>query len=167
MKQDGQQGLREIQSKIKPGRSFPSSELPRAELSTRQRISASRRTTMIDDVNSTRPSSHEFERSARHERSLFIAAFLRAAARGIERSCHALVRCCLRMISEYLVWRGMRALEQLDDHMLADVGVPRGGIEHIVRNGRPARSPRTVGFYPRPKPRLLAQAGNPATKIAG
>ena len=122
---------------------------------------------MIDDIHSTRPWSYEFESIAKRACNLFFAEFVRAAARGIARPYRALVRGCFRMISEYLMWRGMRALRKLDDQLLADVGVSRGGIEHVVRNGRHGRSLRTTGFYPRPKPHLPAQTGNPAAKIAG
>lgn len=37
------------------------------------------------------------------------------------------------------VWRGERRLLLADDAMLKDIGVSRGGIERVVRHGRPPR----------------------------
>jgi hypothetical protein len=36
-------------------------------------------------------------------------------------------------------WYAIRALQCLDDRMLADLGVSRGEIAFVVRGGRPAR----------------------------
>lgn len=37
------------------------------------------------------------------------------------------------------IWRGERRLLLADDAMLKDIGVSRGGIERVVRHGRPPR----------------------------
>jgi uncharacterized protein YjiS (DUF1127 family) len=38
--------------------------------------------------------------------------------------------------SKIEAWRGMRMLYQIDDRMLADIGLTRGGLESAVRGGQ-------------------------------
>jgi uncharacterized protein YjiS (DUF1127 family) len=120
---------------------------------------------MIDDAETFPPSLDEFKSPVRDDRSPFIASCLRAVAHGVDRSCRAVVRGGLRVLSEYYFWRARRALQHLDDQLLADVGISRGEIGHAVRNGRPSR--RSLGSYARAEPRLPAPAASAAARIAG
>jgi uncharacterized protein YjiS (DUF1127 family) len=96
----------------------------------------------------------EGERRARIKRTVVIEAclrgtlhtfseWLRVVAVGSARVLHDLAaRRCLR--------RAIRELHQLDDRTLADIGVTRGEIESVVREGlplRPLRKPRRHGWY--------------------
>jgi uncharacterized protein YjiS (DUF1127 family) len=43
------------------------------------------------------------------------------------------------LAKEWRVRRALRALQDVDDRMLHDIGLDRGGIEDAVRRGRPLR----------------------------
>lgn len=45
-------------------------------------------------------------------------------------------RFLMKMIGAYRRRRATQALHQLPDHLLRDIGVSRGQIEHIVEKGR-------------------------------
>lgn len=63
-----------------------------------------------------------------------------------------------RRLSRELYLRNVtRTLQQFDDHILADIGLRRGGIEHAVRNGRGRLAARkTVANRTRRTPRHAA-----------
>ena len=45
-------------------------------------------------------------------------------------------RLARRVANEYRVRRAMREMRALDDRMVHDIGLGRGGIEYVVRFGR-------------------------------
>ena len=85
------------------------------------------------------PSSFELHQWARHQRRLIIHDFIRSlrrefaawlgevALQGVELARGLAVEAHRRT--------AIRALHELDDRTLADIGVPRGGIETAVRGG--------------------------------
>jgi uncharacterized protein YjiS (DUF1127 family) len=105
--------------------------------------------TMTVKDNSSPPiSSFELERLASIERNLVIAACARAAMRAITKWLRMLVLRCRKMerdlAAERRRRRAIRALEQLDDRMLKDIGVRRCEIDFAVRNGLPTRVNRKL-----------------------
>lgn len=93
--------------------------------------------------HSTPPlSSFELERQAAIERNLFIQACTRAAVKWLRMLLLRSARFARRLAAE----RGRRSailqLRGLDDRTLRDIGIHRGEIEFVVRNGVPARARR-------------------------
>jgi uncharacterized protein YjiS (DUF1127 family) len=93
-----------------------------------------------------RPSFYEIERRARREQSILINAYMRMLARGFAEWLRALVQESARL-ARHLTAEGrgraaVRALQQLDDRTLADIGVARSEIEVAVRSGQPVRTTR-------------------------
>jgi uncharacterized protein YjiS (DUF1127 family) len=119
---------------------------------------------MFEIANPRRqPSPFEIERWARRERSLFINTLMRNAARKFARWLRVLVlraaRTARSWAAEHLRRRAIRALQQLDDRTLADIGVARSEIESVIRGGRPARAAGKVlrqGRSRRPAQRRVA-----------
>jgi uncharacterized protein YjiS (DUF1127 family) len=60
------------------------------------------------------------------------------SARATVRMAQALMRLASALASEYRTRRAARALNELDDRMLADIGLPRAEIDTAVRWGRSA-----------------------------
>jgi uncharacterized protein YjiS (DUF1127 family) len=89
------------------------------------------------------PSSFEIERQARLARSLAIGTCLRGVARGFAEWVRFLARRSARLARHWAAERlrreAVRALDQLDDRTLADIGVRRCEIDFAVRNGLPCR----------------------------
>src|SRR5262245_9585286 len=85
------------------------------------------------------PSAYELQRRARRERSEVVNALLRSAVGQFAQWLRVLVINCAqlpgRVKAELQRRREMRALEQLDDRMLADIGVARCEIDSAVRFG--------------------------------
>jgi uncharacterized protein YjiS (DUF1127 family) len=88
--------------------------------------------------------SYALHRRARHDRNLAVHALasqltymfttrLRAFARRSG-------RLALRLANEWYRRRAIRALHRLDDRILGDIGLSRGDIEFVVRNGPPWRA---------------------------
>jgi|SRR5215813_5616001 len=110
---------------------------------------------MLDSASPNRaPSSFEIEREVRLARGFAISAAIRSAAARLAKSFRMLARRSARLVhywaAERLRRNAIRALDQLDDRTLADIGVRRCGIEFAVRNGLPGRpirerSPRQYG----------------------
>jgi uncharacterized protein YjiS (DUF1127 family) len=99
---------------------------------------------MFEIANPTRrPSSFEIERQARRERSFGISACTRSTARKVAEWLRVLARRSARLARHWAAERlrrnAVRALDQLDDRTLADIGVRRCEIEFAVRNGLPGR----------------------------
>jgi hypothetical protein len=99
---------------------------------------------MFDTEYSTNPmpSSYDIHLWARRERSLAVGAILR----GVVRKCGKWLRNLGRlggwlthMVAEAQLRRQVRELARLDDRMLRDIGLPRGEIEYVLRNGHPRR----------------------------
>jgi uncharacterized protein YjiS (DUF1127 family) len=103
-------------------------------------------TITVRDNSSPPISSFELQRVASIERNLAIAACTRAAMRATTKWLRMLVlrgrQLARDLAAERRQRRAIRALEQLDDRMLKDIGVRRCEIEFAVRNGLPARASR-------------------------
>jgi uncharacterized protein YjiS (DUF1127 family) len=99
---------------------------------------------MFEMANPRRqPSSFEIERQARRERSLSINACIRGVTRTLAEWLRVVARRSARFARHWAAERlrrnAVRALDQLDDRTLADIGVRRCEIEFAVRNGLPGR----------------------------
>lgn len=81
------------------------------------------------------------------QRRYLVQAFLCGAVRGVARGLYALAQACVRLVqrlsARYHLQSDIRALQQFDDRMLADIGVSRHDVDWLVRNGRPAPAWRT------------------------
>jgi uncharacterized protein YjiS (DUF1127 family) len=115
---------------------------------------------MFEQLNSIeRPSSHQLMRWARQERTALMAVYLRGAAAFIAASLRGYVQnvgeFARRVAHEQYVRNAVRLLRQFDDRALADIGLRRGDIEYVVRNGRPASTRKTL-TRARRKPSLAA-----------
>jgi uncharacterized protein YjiS (DUF1127 family) len=100
----------------------------------------------MKDHSSPPISSFELQRLALIECNLVIRAGTRAVMRATTKWLRMLVLRSIKMArglaAERRQRRAIRALEQLDDHMLKDIGVRRCEIEFAVRNGLPTRVSR-------------------------
>ena len=83
------------------------------------------------------------ERLARVERGLVIKACMRGTMSRLAEWLRALgawgTRLAHDLADERLLRSAIRELHQLDDRMLAHIGITRGEIESVVRNGLPTR----------------------------
>jgi uncharacterized protein YjiS (DUF1127 family) len=124
----------------------------------------------LDDPK-LRPLSHEFARQARIQRSVLMQVYLREAARSISAWAHVFARACAGLVERLAAWqrlqRDIRALQQFDDHMLADIAVPRHDIERLVRDGRPATKSQIAVTYPRRQLRPVGATRKVRTKVEG
>jgi uncharacterized protein YjiS (DUF1127 family) len=81
------------------------------------------------------------ERLARIERRLVIKACMRGTLRGFAEWLRVLgvlsIRLARDLAAKRLLRSIIRELHQLDDRMLADIGITRGEVESAVRNGLP------------------------------
>jgi uncharacterized protein YjiS (DUF1127 family) len=59
------------------------------------------------------------------------------------------VRLARRRIAEQRRQSAIRVLHSLDDRILADMGISRGEIEFVVRNGRPVYAARLLRRWQR------------------
>jgi uncharacterized protein YjiS (DUF1127 family) len=88
----------------------------------------------------------ESERQARIRRSLVIEACMRGTMRAFAQWLRVLAlrgtRWARSLADKQRLRSAVRELQQLDDRMLADIGVTRGEIESAVRDGLPIRMMR-------------------------
>jgi uncharacterized protein YjiS (DUF1127 family) len=96
--------------------------------------------TMFERNNSVPLSSFvQAERLARVERALVIKACMRGTTRRFAEWLRVVgvlsVRLARDLAAKRLLRSAIRELHQLDDRMLADMGITRGEIESVVRNG--------------------------------
>src|SRR5262249_48204959 len=84
----------------------------------------------------------EREQQARIMRSLVIQACMRSTMRAFAQWLRVLAlrgtRWARGLSAQRRLRRAVRELHRLDDHMLRDIRVTRGEIEHAVRDGLPA-----------------------------
>jgi len=92
--------------------------------------------------NSTPLSSFELERQAAIERNLFIQGCVRAAVKWLRMRVLRSARFARRVAAERQRRSAIRQLRRLDDRTLKDMGIHRGEIQFVVRNGGPARAGR-------------------------
>ena len=99
---------------------------------------------MLERNNSVPLSSFvQAERLARVERGFVIKACVRGTMRRFAEWLRVLgvlsIRLARDLAAKRVLRRAIRELHQLDDRMLADIGISRGEIESAVRNGLPTR----------------------------
>src|SRR5258706_14215453 len=99
---------------------------------------------MFERNNSVPLSSFvQAERLARVERDLVIKACMRSTMRRFAEWLRVLGVLSVRLARDLAAKRLLRSaiceLHQLDDRMLADIGITRGEIESVVRQGLPTR----------------------------
>ena len=104
--------------------------------------------TMLERNNSVPLSSFvQAERLARVERGFVIKACVRGTMRRFAEWLRVLgvlsIRLARDLAAKRVLHRAIRELHQLDDRMLADIGISRGEIEPAVRNGLPAHVTHT------------------------
>ena len=112
----------------------------------------------VKDNSSPPISSFELQRRAAIERDLVIAAGMRATTKWLRKLVLRSRQMARDLAAERRQRSATRALEQLDDRMLKDIGVRRCEIEFAVRNGLPARVSR--------KPRQRAWSSAPPQQRA-
>jgi len=112
----------------------------------------------VKDNSSPPISSFELQRRAAIERDLVIAAGMRATTKWLRKLVLRSRQMARDWAAERRQRKAIRALEQLDDRMLKDIGVRRCEIEFAVRNGLPARVSR--------KPRQRAWSSAPPQQRA-
>jgi uncharacterized protein YjiS (DUF1127 family) len=88
------------------------------------------------------------ERQIRTESSLAASAFVRDVLRAFARSVRVLALRGVRLVRSLAAERRRRRaifeLHRFDDRSLADMGVTRGEIESVVRNGLPRHLAQTA-----------------------
>lgn len=124
----------------------------------------------MDDFRDSnlQPFSNDFARQMHIQRTELIHAYLRSVG-GITAACiRPLARACVGLARQVVAWqrlqRDIRALQKLDDRMLADMGVSRYEVEWIARNGRPIRATPHFVPYPRRKTSVAATEQKPGPK---
>jgi uncharacterized protein YjiS (DUF1127 family) len=105
--------------------------------------------TMFENVNSgLRPNFCELARDARKMRSLIVNAYMRSLAHQFGEWLHLLARMpgrlMQRMAAERRRQAAIRALCELDDRMLADIGIVRSEVELCERSGNSAGTVRKL-----------------------
>jgi uncharacterized protein YjiS (DUF1127 family) len=104
-------------------------------------------------------SSHQLMRWAHQARAALMAHYLRSAAIYLATSLGDCMRyfgkLARRVAHELYLRNATRTLQQFDDRILADIGLRRAEIEHVVRNGRLAKQ-KTVSHQIRSQQRYAA-----------
>ena len=96
---------------------------------------------MTENVDFTRwPSSFEVDRFARHERNRALQVFgrdvMHKLSAMLRATSFAIARAIRKLAAAERRRGAIRALQELDDRTLADIGVPRSEIEYAVRGMR-------------------------------
>ena len=104
---------------------------------------------MFENVNSgLRPNFRELARDARKMRSLAVNAYMRSLAHQFGAWLRLLARMpgrlMQRMAAERRRQAAIRALCELDDRMLADIGIVRSEVELCERSGNSAGTVRKL-----------------------
>ena len=85
-------------------------------------------------------SSHQLMREARRARTALMAHYLQSAAIYLATSLGDCIRYFGKLVRraahELYLRSATRTLQQFDERTLADIGLRRAEIEHVVRNGR-------------------------------
>jgi uncharacterized protein YjiS (DUF1127 family) len=107
-------------------------------------------------------SFYEIERYARRERGRILGAWMRDMARNcadwIRELAREGARLARKRVAEQRRHSAIRVLHSLDDRILADMGISRGEIEFVVRNGRPfTAAPRLLRRWHRVVDHMPAQ----------
>lgn len=98
----------------------------------------------------SRPSAHELQRQARREQARLLNTKLADLLGGLAHRGAQLTRA---FAAEWRLRRDIRTLRQFGDRTLQDMGLTRGEIEHVVRNGRRWHAMDWAGYAaPRPWP---------------
>jgi uncharacterized protein YjiS (DUF1127 family) len=100
-----------------------------------------------EDINVPLSSFVQAQRLARVERGFVIKACVRGTMRRFVEWLRVLgilsIRLARDLAAKRVLRSAIRELHQLDDRMLADIGISRGEIESAVRNGLPTRVTHT------------------------
>jgi uncharacterized protein YjiS (DUF1127 family) len=110
---------------------------------------AAQEMTMFENVNSgLQPSVNEIEHNARKARSFAVHAYMRCLAHQFGEWLRLLARLpgrlTQRMAAERRRQAAIRALCELDDRMLADIGIVRSEVELCERSGNSAGTVRKL-----------------------
>lgn len=62
-----------------------------------------------------------------------------------------LARLAAAIVREWRYRQDLQLLQELDTRALHDLGITAGGLEHLVRHGRPFRSPQSDAKGARPR----------------
>ena len=97
---------------------------------------------------------------------MFASSLTRPAARSLpftwgRRACELTVRGVTSLAREIRIRRDLRIASGLDEAMLRDIGIARGGLEGAVRFGRAGQQPEHV-----PHAGEGCRSGNPSTAYA-
>lgn len=88
----------------------------------------------------SRPSAHELQRQARREQARLLNALIGGGARKLADLlgglAHRGAQLTRAFAAEWRLQRDIRTLRRFGDRKLQDMGLTRGEIEHVVRNGR-------------------------------
>jgi uncharacterized protein YjiS (DUF1127 family) len=110
----------------------------------------------------SRPTAYELQRQARREQARMINAFVVSAARKLADWLIAPVRNGAKVAhavaAEWRLRQDIRTLRQFGDRTLRDMGLTRGEIEHVVRNGRPWHAMDWAGYT---APAMAVMRGGP------
>ena len=102
------------------------------------------------ETGMSRPSAHELHRQARREQARVVNALIGSAARLLADWLATPARSGTKIVhalaAEWRLRQDIRALRQFGDRTLRDMGLTRGEIEHVVRNGRRWHTMDWVGY---------------------
>jgi uncharacterized protein YjiS (DUF1127 family) len=116
---------------------------------------------MSENEHGNLRSFYEIECFARRERNSILGAWMRDMARKCAQWIRELalegVRLARRRVAEQRRQSAIRVLHSLDDRILADMGISRGEIEFVVRNGRPFTAARLLRRWHRVVDHVPAQ----------
>lgn len=119
----------------------------------------------VETAPMSRPSAHELQRQARRAQARMVNAFIGSTARKLADWLTAPVRngakLARALASEWRLRQDIRTLRQFGDRTLRDMGLTRGEIEHVVRNGRPWHAMDWTGYA---APAMAVVRGGPGKR---